>query len=165
MTEQTAEIQPTEGTSNRIGRVVLVPASGITDETIVRMMSGMLEAEGFLCETLSSQSLAGEIITDMSDRACAQICISASPPLAQRKARYLLKRLTAALPNVPIVTSIWGASQDRVERLRAMTSSVVVTSMRSALAEMKQNLAFSSQERIPEPSPSTMEPDKMAAGG
>ena len=165
MTEQTAEIQAPEGTRDGIGPVVFVPASGITDETIVRMMSGMLEAEGFLCETLSSQSLAGEMITDMSDRACAQICISASPPLAQRKARYLLKRLTGALPNVPVVTAIWGASQDRVERLRAVTSSLVVTSMRSALAETKQNLAFSSQERVPEPSPSTMEPDKMVAGG
>jgi predicted PurR-regulated permease PerM len=165
MIEQTAEIQPPEGTRNGIGPIVFVPASGITDETIVRMMSGMLEAEGFLCETLSSQSLAGEIITDMSDRACAQICISASPPLAQRKARYLLKRLTGALPNVPAVTAIWGASQDRVERLRAVTSSVVVTSVSSALAETKQNLAFPSQERVSEPSPSTPEPDKMAAGG
>jgi predicted PurR-regulated permease PerM len=165
MTEQTAEIQPSDETKNGTGPVVFVPASGITDETIVRMMSGMLEAEGFLCETLSSKSLAGEIVTDMSDRACAQICISASPPLAQRKARYLLRRLTGALPNVPVVTAMWGASQDRVERLRAVTSSVVVTSVRSALAEIKQNLAFSSQERVSEPSPSTLEPDKIVAGG
>ena len=165
MTEQTAEIQSPDETKNGTGPVVFVPASGITDDTIVRMMSGMLEAEGFLCETLSSQSLTGEILTDMSDRACAQICISASPPLAQRKARYLLKRLTGALPNVPVVTAMWGASQDRVERLRAVTSSVVVTSVRSALAEIKQHLAFPSQERVSEPSPSTLEPDKIVAGG
>jgi predicted PurR-regulated permease PerM len=165
MAEQTAEIPPPEGTKNEAGPVVFVPAGGITDETIVRMMSGMLEAEGVPCETLSSQSLAGEIVTDMSDRACAQICISASPPLAQRKARYLLKRLTGALPNVPTVTSIWGASQDRVERLRAVTSSVVVTSVRSTLGEIKQNLALAGQQRVPGSSPSTLEPDKMAAGG
>ena len=165
MTEQIAEIQPPGGTKTETGPVVFVPASGITDETIVRMMSGMLEAEGFRCETLSSQSLAGEIATDMSDRACAQICISASPPLAQRKARYLLKRLTGAVPNVPIVTALWGASQDRVERLRAVTSSVVVISVRSALAQIKQNLAVPSQERISGLPPSTLEPDKIAAGG
>jgi predicted PurR-regulated permease PerM len=165
MTEQIAEIQPPGETKTETGPVVFVPASGITDETIVRMISGMLEAEGFRCETLSSQSLAGEIATDMSDRACAQICISASPPLAQRKARYLLKRLTGAVPNVPIVTALWGASQDRVERLRAVTSSSVVTSVRSALTEIKQNLAFPSQERISGSPPSTLEPDKIAAGG
>jgi predicted PurR-regulated permease PerM len=165
MTEQTAEIQPPEGTKNGSGPVVFVPAGGITDETIVRMMSGILETEGILCEILSSQSLAGEIVTDMSDRACAQICISASPPLAQRKARYLLKRLNSALPNVPTVTAIWGASQDRVERLHAVTSSVVVTSVRSALGEIKQNVAFPTQERTSEPTLSTVEPDKMAAGG
>jgi predicted PurR-regulated permease PerM len=165
MTEQSAEIQSAEETKNGTGPVVFVPAGGITDETIVRMMSGMLEAEGILCQTLSSQSLAGEIVTDVSDQACAQICISASPPLAQRKARYLLKRLTGALPNVPTVTAIWGASQDRVERLRAVTSSVVVTSVRSALGEIKQNLALERPEPVSGSSPSTLEPDKMAAGG
>jgi hypothetical protein len=128
-------------------------------------MSGLLEAEGFVCETLSSQSLAGEVITDMSDRACAQVCISASPPLAQRKARYLLKRLTGALPNVPVVTALWGASQDRVERLRSVTSSIVVTSVRSVLAEIRQNLALPAQERISGSPLSAPEPDKIAAGG
>jgi predicted PurR-regulated permease PerM len=163
--EQIGEIQPSGGTKTDTGPVVFVPASGAIDETIVRMMSGMLEAEGFRCEILSSQSLAGEIVTDMSDRACAQICISASPPLAQRKARYLLKRLTGAMPNVPIVTALWGGSQDRVERLRAVTSSAVVSSVLSALAEIRQNLAFPSQERISGSPPSTLEPDKIAAGG
>jgi predicted PurR-regulated permease PerM len=162
MIEQTAEIQPPEGKQDGIGPVFFVPASGVTDETIVRMMSGMLEAEGFPCETLSSQSLAAEIVTDISDRACAQICISASPPLAQRKARYLLKRLSGALPNVPVVTAVWGASQDRVERLRTVTSSTVITSMRSALAEIKQNVAL---RRVPETPPTTLETDKVAATG
>jgi predicted PurR-regulated permease PerM len=165
MTEQIAELPPPEETKSGIGPVVFVPAAGITDETIVRIMSGLLEAEGFVCETLSSQSLAGEVITDMSDRACAQVCISASPPLAQRKARYLLKRLTGALPNVPVVTALWGASQDRVERLRSVTSSIVVTSVRSVLAEIRQNLALPAQERISGSPLSAPEPDKIAAGG
>jgi predicted PurR-regulated permease PerM len=170
MTEQIAEIARAEGTANETGPVVFVPAGGITDETIVRMMSGMLEAEGFRCDTVSSQSLAGEIVSEMSDRACAQVCISASPPLAQRRARYLLKRLAGALPNVPVITAIWGASQERVERLRAMTSSVVVTSVGSALAEIKQQLTFPHQERVPGSPPATLppaplQPEKLAAGG
>ena len=163
ITELTTELQPPEGTKIETGPVVFVPASGITDETIIRMMSGILENEGFLCETLSSQSLAGEVVTDMADSACAQICISVSPPLAQRKARYLLKRLTAALPNVPIVTALWGASQDRVERLRAVTSTLVVTSVASALTEIRHNLAFPPHGHE-SPSPN-LEPDGLAAGG
>src|SRR4029077_14805669 len=39
MTEQTAEIQPSNRTESGTGPVVFVPASGIIDETIVRMMS------------------------------------------------------------------------------------------------------------------------------
>ena len=163
--EQTAELPRAERTKTETGPVVFVPAGGITDETIARMMAAILETEGFSCETLSSQSLAGEILTDMSDRACGQICISVSPPLAQRKARYLLKRLTAALPNVPIVTAIWGASQERVERLRAVTSTLVVTSMASALVEIKQNLMFPGQGGVSETAASTLEPDRLAAGG
>ena len=163
MTEQIAEIPPPEGDKSGTGPAIFVPAGGITDETIVRIMSGLLEAEGFACETLSSQNLAGELITGMSDRPCAQICISASPPLAQRNARYLLKRLNGALPNVPIVTAIWGASQDRVERLRSVTSGVVVTSVRSALAEIRQNLTAPAQERASGAAPSAPKPDKIAA--
>jgi hypothetical protein len=37
--------------------------------------------------------------------------------------------------------------------------------VRNALAEIKQNLAFPSQDRVPGSPPSTLEPDKIAAGG
>jgi predicted PurR-regulated permease PerM len=163
VTEHAAALPSPEGIQGRTGPVVFVPGGDVADEAIARMVSMILEAEGVDCETLSSQSLAGEIVTNMSDRPCAQICISASPPLAQRKARYLLKRLTTAVPNVPIVTAMWAAPDDRVQRLRAVTSTSIVTSVKSALTEIRQNLVFPSQGKALEPA-STAEPDKLAAG-
>jgi predicted PurR-regulated permease PerM len=163
VTEHGAALPSPEGIQGRTGPVVFVPGGDVADETIARMVATILEAEGVDCETLSSQSLAGEIVTKMSDRPCGQICISASPPLAQKKARYLLKRLTAAVPNVPIVTAMWGAPDDRVQRLRALTSTSIVTSVKSALTTIRQNLAFPSQGKALEPA-STAEPDKLAAG-
>ncbi len=163
VTEHGAALPSPEGIQARTGSVVFVPGGDVADETIARMVATILEAEGVDCETLSSQSLAGEIVTKMSDRSCGQICISASPPVAQKKARYLLKRLTAAVPNVPIVTAMWSAPDDRVQRLRELTSTSIVTSVKSALTAIRQNLAFPSQGRALE-SASTAEPDKLAAG-
>ena len=163
VTEHGATLPSPEGIQGRTGPVVFVPGGDVADETIARMVATILETEGVDCETLSSQSLAGEIVTKMSDRPCGQICISASPPLAQKKARYLLKRLTAAVPNVPIVTAMWGAPDDRVQRLRALTSTSIVTRVKSALTEIRQNLAFPSQGKALEPA-STTETNKLAAG-
>jgi hypothetical protein len=101
----------------------------------------------------------------MSDRSFSQICISASPPLAQRRARYLLKRMAVALPKVPIVTALWGASEHRVQRLRAVTSSAVVTTVKSALAEIRENLPSPARQEDSEPTPSLVpEPDKLPTG-
>lgn len=151
-----------EGLKANAGPVVFVPAGDVVDEAIARMVSVVLESEGVRCETLSSQSLAGEIVTNMSDRPCAQICISAAPPLARRRARYLLKRLTVSMPNVPIVTAIWGAPKDRLRRLQAVTSTSIVTSVESALTEIRQNVAFPSEGKALEPA-LIAESDKLAA--
>jgi hypothetical protein len=124
-----------------------VPAGDEADETIARMIATILESGGVPCEVLSSQSLAGEIVTQMSDRQCSQIFISASPPLAQRRARYLLKRLAVAVPDIPVVTALWGASENRVQRLRAISPTTVVTSVKGALEEIRRNLAFPLPEK------------------
>ena len=139
--------QPPEDNRDGVNPVVFVPAGDATEETIAHMVAAILQAEGFRCEILSSKSLAGEIISNISNQPCAQICISVSPPLAQKRARYLLKRLTTAMPDVPVVTAIWGVSEDRVQRLRTFTSTDVVTSVKGALAVIRQNLAFPQQAR------------------
>jgi predicted PurR-regulated permease PerM len=127
--------------------VVFLPASDAADEAIAHMIASILQAEGFRCDTLSSRSLAGEVVANMADYPCAQICISAAPPLAQRHARYLVKRLAAAAPEVPVLAGIWGATEDRVKRLQATTSAAVVTTAQSAVAEIRQRLAFPRQEK------------------
>ena len=125
--------------------VVFVPASDAADETIAHMVASILQTEGFRCETLSSRSLAGEVVASIAGYPCAQICISAAPPLAQRHARYLVKRLASAAPDVPVLAGTWGATEDRVKRLQATTSITVVTNAQSAVAEIRQRLAFPQQ--------------------
>ncbi|HEY5704940.1 MAG TPA: hypothetical protein VIS96_05135 [Terrimicrobiaceae bacterium] len=113
------------------------------------MMASILQADGFHCETLSSGSLAGEVVANIANYPDVQICISATPPLAQRHARYLVKRLTAVLPDVPILAGIWGASEDRVKRLEAAASVAVVNKTQSAAAEIKRRLALSLEGKAP----------------
>ena len=92
------------------------------------------------------KSLAAEVVTNMADYSGAQICISATPPLAQKHARYLVKRLTAVVPEAPILAGIWGVSEDRVKRLQSVTSVPIVTRAKDAVSEIKQRLAFPPQE-------------------
>jgi predicted PurR-regulated permease PerM len=145
--DQGVALRSSHGTTASNGPVVFVPAGDEADETIARMIATILESGGVPCEVLSSQSLAGEIVTQMSDRQCSQIFISASPPLAQRRARYLLKRLAVAVPDIPVVTALWGASENRVQRLRAISPTTVVTSVKGALEEIRRNLAFPLPEK------------------
>jgi predicted PurR-regulated permease PerM len=132
--------------------VVFVPASDAADETVARMVASILRADGFRSETLSSENLAGEVVANIVDYPCNQICISATPPLAQKHARYLVKRLAAAVPNIPVLVGIWGASESRVKRLEAATSVAVVTSAQGAIAEIKERLAFPLHEKAPDSS-------------
>ncbi len=145
--DQGVALRTSRGTTASNGPVVFVPAGDEADETIARMIATILESGGVPCEVLSSQSLAGEIVTQMSDRQCSQIFISASPPLAQTRARYLLKRLAVAVPDIPVVTALWGASENRVQRLRAISPTTVVTSVKGALEEIRRNLAFPLPEK------------------
>jgi hypothetical protein len=156
--DQSVALRSSSGTTVNCGPVVFVPAGDEADETIARMVATILESGGCPCEVLSSQSLAGEIVTQMSDRQGSQICISASPPLAQKRARYLLKRLAVALPDIPVVTALWGASENRVQRFRAISSSAVVTSVKGALEEIRRQLTF------PLPEKAVAAPSSLVAG-
>ena len=137
--------QPDWDSSNAPCSVLFLPASDAADETIAHMVTSILQADGFRCETVSSDALAGEIVSNIADYPGAQICISAAPPLAQRHARYLVKRLTAVIPDAPVLVGIWGASEDRAKRLEAAESLTVVTDVRGAVAEIKRRLPVPAQ--------------------
>ena len=132
--------QPEWDSSNAPCSVLFLPASDAADETIAHMVASILHADGFRCETVSSDALAGEIVSRIADYPGAQICISAAPPWAQRHARYLVKRLTAVIPDTPVLVGIWGASEDRAKRLEAAESLTVVKDARGAVAEIKRRL-------------------------
>lgn len=143
--------RPDAESGNALDSVLFLPASDAADEAVARMIASILEADGYRCETLSSEALAGEIVSSVADHPGAQICISAAPPLAQRHARYLAKRLRAALPEAPIFVGIWGVSEDRVKRLEAAEALRVVTNARGAVAEIKRRLPVPAQITTPAP--------------
>jgi predicted PurR-regulated permease PerM len=120
--------------------VLFVPASDAADEAVAHMVASILETDGFRCETLSSEALAGEIVSNVGDYPGAQICISATPPLAQRHARYLVKRLSKVIADATALVGIWGVSEDRVKRVAAAESLTVVGNARGAVAEIKRRL-------------------------
>jgi predicted PurR-regulated permease PerM len=149
--ELVADLQAASGseTGNRPCAVIFVPASDAADEAVAHMIVAVLEAEGIRCETVSSRSLAAEVVASVTDNPSVEVCISATPPLAQKHARYMIKRLTTAVPAATLLTALWGASDERIARLQAITSVPVVATAREAVAEIRRRISFPDQSKPP----------------
>lgn len=97
--------------------VLCIPARDRADEVAARMLAQLLAVEGVACDVLSAETLTGEQIGEVVERAPPVVCISAVPPGVAAHVRVLLKRLRARLPNLPIVVAVWDADADP-ERVR-----------------------------------------------
>jgi hypothetical protein len=93
--------------------------------------------------------LAAEVVASVTDNPSVEVCISATPPLAQKHARYMIKRLTTAVPAATLLTALWGASDERIARLQAITSVPVVATAREAVAEIRRRISFPDQSKPP----------------
>jgi hypothetical protein len=101
------------------------------------MLAQVLMDRGVNSRTLPATMLAGEILEQVAAEQSKIICISALPPEAMARTRYLCKRLKARFPQVKIVVGFWDAQADPARigpRLRQAGADHVSTN----LAEMLQ---------------------------
>ena len=110
---------------------ICFPARDEADEIAGTMLGQVLGASGAEMQTVSVDSLAGEMLEMIERRNIEVICISAVPPSGVRHARYLYKRIRAKFPKVPIVVALWNSklSQEKARRLMgcAQDDSIVMT--------------------------------------
>jgi hypothetical protein len=120
-------------------RVLCVPARDEADEIAGLMLSQLLEASGVRVVLVSTQSLSGEMLLQVSAEQPGVVCVSALPPLAATHARYLCKRLRPKFPTLKIIVGLWhtnGSTKKAEARLMETGIHQVVTT----LAEATQNL-------------------------
>ncbi len=82
--------------------------SGVADEIALAMLAHLLDDLPISVEITSTRLQASELLALVHERGFTVVCLADLPPSAPSKARYLVKRLRAALPDVRILVGRWG---------------------------------------------------------
>ena len=128
--------------------LVCLPARDEADEIAGVMLGQLLEAQGIHLVLVSVQSLAGEMLAQVSEEAPSVVCVSALPPLAATHARYLCKRLRPKFPQLKIVVGLWQTSGS-TKKAQARLAKIGIDRFVTTLAEAPQYLThFVGSQRL-----------------
>ena len=88
-------------------RVLGYAANGEGDSLALEMLTRLLAGMPIALEIAGPRLLAAELIALVKDKKYAVVCIADLPPSPSSKTRYLVRRLRAAFPDLPIVIGRW----------------------------------------------------------
>jgi predicted PurR-regulated permease PerM len=112
--------------------VLGAPARGEADESALAMLGHLLAPAGVALDVLSADLLSAEVVRYARERRMPVVVVGALPPGGVAQARYLVKRLRAALPDIKIVVGRWCVREEiegMGEALRAAGADAVGTSL------------------------------------
>ncbi len=120
--------------SNKLLRVLCVPAKDHADQLVGSMVAQLIEAQGFECENVSAETMLGEVFEQVGESPVDLFLISALPPLALRYSRLACKRIHARFPQTPIVIGLWGSkrSEEVLTLLKQAGADQLVTTAEGA---------------------------------
>lgn len=88
-------------------KVLAYPASEVSDELALLMLSQLLAHSPVELEILSTKVMTSELVGTIRASGCSSLCIADLPPSLASKTRYMIKKLRAALPELEIVVGRW----------------------------------------------------------
>jgi predicted PurR-regulated permease PerM len=119
--------------------VLVIPVNQKGDALASRMLADLLAETPIQLEIGSASSMHSEVVQLIRRTGAAVVCIADMPPSSSAKARYLVYRIRAAIPDMRIIVGRWGppslADQDTSEILAAGANYVT-----STLAETRRLL-------------------------
>jgi predicted PurR-regulated permease PerM len=121
--------------------VVGVPARGVADELALELLGRSLDPADGHVRIVSGEVLVAELIGIIRAESPQVLCIGSLPPGGLHRARYLCKRLHAAVPDVPLVVLRPRAYLDEdagAARLREAGATRVAGSIAEVLAEVER---------------------------
>lgn len=132
-------------------RVVIIPSVDAADETAAMMLKVLLDRRGFVTNVLGEAELTSEKLQQVVEQRADVAVISALPPRAVARARYLVKRLRQAQSQsgdnqsatvAAVIVGLWTMrydAQQAAARIRDGGPDVrVVTSLAQAVEEVRQ---------------------------
>lgn len=102
-------------------RVLGCAVNGTADELALEMLSQLMRGSDVIIDVASARVLSSELVNRVRQGHYALVCIADLPPSPPSKARYLVKRLTTALPEVRVVVGRWAAMELADETLQPLT--------------------------------------------
>jgi predicted PurR-regulated permease PerM/methylmalonyl-CoA mutase cobalamin-binding subunit len=123
-------------------RILCIPLRDRADRTGTLMLAQLLAAEGFHVDIGSSESLATEVVDQVSTLQSDAVVISMLPPVAPRQTRLLWRRLRTRYPQLPIVIGCWKAGNDGnlFRQFGVDHDSHVVTTLADAMAAVRAGM-------------------------
>jgi predicted PurR-regulated permease PerM len=97
--------------SNARLRVLAYAANGSSDVLALEMLGRLLESMPIAVESAGPRMLASDLIALVRDEKFGAVCIGDLPPSPPSKTRYLVRRLRAAFPELPIVVGRWAPAE------------------------------------------------------
>ena len=133
-------------------RVLGGAARDEVDETAVRLLAGRLAVDGVEVDPVPSSLLAAEVVERVAVFEPAVTLVATVAPGGLSQARYLIKRLRARYPELPIVAVRWGPPDGRDEA-RAQLTAAGANEFAATLREARERVLQYRQLRT-EPAPS-----------
>ncbi len=119
--------------------VLCLPAQSEADEIVGLMLAQLLEFKGQRAIAAPQASLVNEMVELVAQHGATVVCISALPPAALTRSRYLCKRLSARFPELPVVVALWTSKADPKrfrDRLASDGPVKLATTLAGATAEI-----------------------------
>lgn len=101
-------------------RVVAYPANGTADALALGMLADLLQRQPVAFEISSSRLLTSEVVELVRTRQASLLCIADLPPSVSSKTRYILRKLRAEFPSLPILVGRWAPGPLADEERRAL---------------------------------------------
>ncbi len=150
----------------RLARVVILPSVDAADQTAAMMLKALLDRRGFDVTVVEEAGLTSEKLETVFSSHADVAVISAVPPRAVSRARYLVKRLqqaqsqrgqSAAGLAAATVVGVWTIKYDReraAERIKGDGPEIrVVTTLDEAVEEVRQRAEVVAARRTAETDP------------
>ena len=157
-----------DGQTHRL-RVLGCAASGEADELALTMFQQLLRETPFSVDIASAHRLASETTSLAREGRFQVACIADVPPGSSSRARYLVKRLRTAMPELKIIVGRWGGPLTEDERTSfvAAGADYVAGSLVESRDQLYQLVTSMPKEHRSALAPDALatDPDRVVGGG
>jgi hypothetical protein len=134
--------------------VLGLPAHTDADRVALEILAKLLEGTPFVLQIASVHALSSDAVAMLGEGRYAAVCIADLPPSSTSKARYLVRRLRAAVPDAKIVVGRWAPpslADEQPEPILAAGAAYVSTTLVETREQLHQLITMLSRVSGPAP--------------